>query len=149
MTAPITGTPSAIGTGLTAGKVKSGSREGVGASREPLLGGRLARRPRNLEDTRARGAAMKTIATGYATTVGLAGALALTAMSCSIAQTRAGAEAGTIVSQYCAPPDEEGPDARRFYCRSGPAQLVEWATAGLNFPELPSAARRNICSLVN
>jgi len=49
----------------------------------------------------------------------LAGALALTAVSYSLAQIRTGAEAGTTVSQYCAPPDEERPDARRFYCRSG------------------------------
>lgn len=65
---------------------------------------------------------MKTITkttTRYAMTVGLAGALALAAVSLSFAQTRTGAEAGTTVSQYCAPPDEEGPLARRFYCRSG------------------------------
>lgn len=62
---------------------------------------------------------MKTIATRYAMTVGLAGALALTAASYSFAQIRTGAEVRTTVSQYCAPPDEEGPDARRFYCRSG------------------------------
>ena len=61
----------------------------------------------------------KTIATRYAMMVGLAGALALTAVSHSFAQTRTGAEAGTTVSQYCAPPDEERPDAHRFYCRSG------------------------------
>jgi hypothetical protein len=61
----------------------------------------------------------KTIATRYAMTVGLAGVLALTAVSHSFAQTRMGAEAGATVSQYCAPPDEERPDARRFYCRSG------------------------------
>jgi hypothetical protein len=46
----------------------------------------------------------KTIATRYAMTVGLAGALALTAVSHSFAQIRTGAEAGTTVSQYCAPP---------------------------------------------
>lgn len=62
---------------------------------------------------------MKTIATRYAMTVGLAGTLMLTAASYSFAQIRTGAEAGTAVSQYCAPPDEESPDARRFYCRSG------------------------------
>ena len=62
---------------------------------------------------------MKTIATRYAMTVGLAGTLALTAASHSFAQIRTGAESGTTVSQYCAPPDEERPDARRFYCRSG------------------------------
>jgi hypothetical protein len=61
----------------------------------------------------------KTIATRYAMTVGLAGALALTAVSYSFAQIRTAAEAGTTVSQYCAPPDEERPDALRFYCRSG------------------------------
>jgi hypothetical protein len=62
---------------------------------------------------------MKTIATGYAIMVGLAGALALTAASYSFAQIRTGGDVRTSVSQYCAPPDEEGPDARRFYCRSG------------------------------
>ena len=35
---------------------------------------------------------MKTIATGYATILGLVGALALTGMNCSVAQTRAGAD---------------------------------------------------------
>ena len=62
---------------------------------------------------------MKTIATRYAMTVGLAGALALTAASNSFTQIRTGGEVRTSVSQYCAPPDEESPDARRFYCRSG------------------------------
>jgi len=61
----------------------------------------------------------KTIATRYAMTVGLAGALALTAVSYSFAQTRTRAEGRATVSQYCAPPDEQSPDARRFYCRSG------------------------------
>jgi hypothetical protein len=62
---------------------------------------------------------MKTIARRYAMTVGLAGALALTATNCSVAQTRAGADGRITVSQYCAPLDEESPDARRFYCRTG------------------------------
>jgi hypothetical protein len=62
---------------------------------------------------------MKTIATRYAMIVGLAGVLALTAASYSFAQTRAGTDGRTIMSQYCAPLDEESPDARRFYCRSG------------------------------
>jgi len=62
---------------------------------------------------------MKTIARRYAVTVGLAGALALTAMNWSVAQTRAGADGRITVSQYCAPLDEESLDARRFYCRSG------------------------------
>jgi len=62
---------------------------------------------------------VKTIATRYAMIVGLAGALALTAASYSFAQIRTGGEARTSVSQYCAPPDEDSPDARRFYCRSG------------------------------
>src|SRR5262249_21973217 len=54
----------------------------------------------------------KTIATRYAMTVGLAGALALTAVGYPFAQIRTGAESGTTVSQYCAPPDEERPDAQ-------------------------------------
>ena len=62
---------------------------------------------------------VKTIATRYAMTVGLAGVLALTVAGYSFAQIRTGAEGRTTVSQYCAPPDEESPDARRFYCRSG------------------------------
>ena len=62
---------------------------------------------------------MKTIATRYAMTVGLAGMLALTAAGYSFAQIRTGAEGRTTVSQYCAPLDEESLDARRFYCRSG------------------------------
>ena len=62
---------------------------------------------------------MKTIARRYAMTVGLAGALALTAMNCSVAQSRVGADGRTTVSQYCAPLDEESPDARRFYCCGG------------------------------
>ncbi len=59
---------------------------------------------------------MKTIATGYATILGLVGVLAL---NCSVAQTGAGADGRITVSQYCAPLDEESPHARRFYCRSG------------------------------
>src|SRR5215510_4990617 len=51
----------------------------------------------------------KTIATRHAMTVGLAGALALTAVSHSFAQTRTGAEASTTVSQYCAPQTRRGP----------------------------------------
>ena len=62
---------------------------------------------------------MKSIARRYAMTVGLVGALALTGMNCSVAQTRAGADGRITVSQYCAPLDEESPNARRFYCRSG------------------------------
>jgi hypothetical protein len=62
---------------------------------------------------------MKTIAPRYAMIAGLAGALALTAASYSFAPIRTGGEARTSVSQYCAPPDEGVPDARRFYCRSG------------------------------
>jgi hypothetical protein len=46
-----------------------------GLHSEPPLGGRPAGRPRNLEDFRARGAATKTIATGYATIGGVAGPL--------------------------------------------------------------------------
>ena len=61
----------------------------------------------------------KTIATRYAMMVGLAGALALTAAGYAFAQIRTGGEAHTSVSQYCAPPHEDSPDARRFYCRSG------------------------------
>jgi len=45
--------------------------------------------------------------------------LALTAAGYSFAQIRTGAEGRTTVSQYCVPPDEQSPDARRFYCRSG------------------------------
>jgi hypothetical protein len=62
---------------------------------------------------------MKTIATGYATILALVGALALTGMTCPVAQTGAGADGRITVSQYCAPLDEDSPDARRFYCRSG------------------------------
>jgi hypothetical protein len=62
---------------------------------------------------------MKTIATGYATILGLVGALALTGMNCWVAQIGARADGRITVSQYCAPLDEESPDARRFYCRSG------------------------------
>jgi hypothetical protein len=68
-------------------------------------------------------AIMKTIATRYAMTVGLAGALALTAVSYSFAQTRTGAEAGTTVSQYCAPPGRG--EARRAQVLLSQRGLIE------------------------
>jgi len=52
---------------------------------------------------------MKTIATGYATILGLVGALALIGMNCSVAQTGAGAGGRITVSQYCAPLDARAP----------------------------------------
>jgi hypothetical protein len=59
---------------------------------------------------------MKTILR-YAANSGLIGMLALTAASGSFGQVRTGAPAGTELAQYCAPQDES-PDAHRFYCRN-------------------------------
>ena len=46
---------------------------------------------------------------------GLATTLAVLAAGSSFAQPR-DAAGGGYVSQYCAPKDEESPDARRLYC---------------------------------
>jgi len=43
--------------------------------------------------------------------------LALAAVTASLAQYREDTEGGNRhLSQYCAPKDEESPDARRLYC---------------------------------
>jgi hypothetical protein len=57
---------------------------------------------------------MTTTAIRHAIAVGLAGALALNATCSAVAQIRG--EAGTVVAQFCIPP--ESPDAHRFYCRN-------------------------------
>ena len=62
---------------------------------------------------------MKTIARRYAMTVGLAGALALTAMNCSLAQTRAGAD-GALPSLSTAHP----------WTRRAPTRAGSTAAAG-------------------
>ena len=53
----------------------------------------------------------------YGAHAGLIGMLALAAASGSFGQVRTGAPAGNELAQYCAP-QEESPDAHRFYCRS-------------------------------
>ena len=53
----------------------------------------------------------------YAAHAALIGTLALAATSSSFGQVRTGAPAGNALAQYCAPQDES-PDAHRFYCRS-------------------------------
>src|SRR6516162_4874152 len=60
---------------------------------------------------------MTTTILRYAANAGLIGLLALVAASGSFAQVRTGAPAGNELAQYCAPQDES-PDAHRFYCRS-------------------------------
>jgi hypothetical protein len=60
---------------------------------------------------------MRTTILRYAANAGLIGLLALVAASGSFAQVRTGAPAGNELAQYCAPQDES-PDAHRFYCRS-------------------------------
>ena len=59
---------------------------------------------------------MRTTILRYAANAGLIGLLALVAASGSFAQVRTGAPAGNELAQYCAPQDES-PDAHRFYCR--------------------------------
>src|SRR5262245_880598 len=61
--------------------------------------------------------AMRTTMLRYAGNAGLIAMLALAAASSSFGQIRASAPAGNELAQYCAPQDES-PDARRFYCRS-------------------------------
>jgi hypothetical protein len=51
----------------------------------------------------------------YAANAGLIGTLALAAASGSFGQARA--PTGNELAQYCAPQDES-PDAHRFYCRN-------------------------------
>jgi hypothetical protein len=53
----------------------------------------------------------------YAVHAGLIGMLALVAASGSFGKVRIGAPAGNELAQYCAPQDEI-PDAHRFYCRN-------------------------------
>jgi hypothetical protein len=53
----------------------------------------------------------------YAAHAGLIGMLAYAATSGPFAEVRTGAPAGKELTQYCAP-QEESPDAHRFYCRS-------------------------------
>jgi hypothetical protein len=53
----------------------------------------------------------------YAANAGLIGMLALAAATSSFGQVRTGAPASNELAQYCAP-QEESPDAHRFYCRS-------------------------------
>jgi hypothetical protein len=53
----------------------------------------------------------------YAAHAGLIAMLALAAAGGSFGQVRTGAAAGNELAQYCAPQDES-PDAHRFYCRS-------------------------------
>jgi len=60
---------------------------------------------------------MKTAAMQYVVTIALTGALGL--MTSSFTQARTGAEGGSLLSQYCAPP-ENGADVHRFYCRNVP-----------------------------
>jgi len=61
---------------------------------------------------------MKTAAMQYAVTIALTGALGLMAATSSFAQIGTAAEGRSLLSQYCAPP-ENGADAHRFYCRDG------------------------------
>ena len=60
---------------------------------------------------------MKPTILRYAANAGLIGMLALVAAMSSFGQVRTGAPAGNELAQYCAPQDES-PDAHRFYCRS-------------------------------
>jgi hypothetical protein len=53
----------------------------------------------------------------YAAHAGLIGLLAFVAASGPFAEVRTGAAAGKELTQYCAP-QEDVPDAHRFYCRS-------------------------------
>jgi len=63
---------------------------------------------------------MKTAAMQYVVTIALTGALGLMAATSSFTQARTGAEGGSFLSQYCAPP-ENGADVHRFYCRNWPS----------------------------
>ena len=60
---------------------------------------------------------MRTTIPRYAANAGLIGLLALAAASSSFGQVRTQAPAGNQLAQYCAPQDES-PDAPKFYCRS-------------------------------
>ncbi|MGA7487851.1 MAG: hypothetical protein WBW74_13060 [Xanthobacteraceae bacterium] len=53
----------------------------------------------------------------YAATIGLLGALALIAMMSAVGQIHSGAKAGSVLAQYCAPPQFDSPDMHRIYCR--------------------------------
>ena len=60
---------------------------------------------------------MRTRILRYAANAGFVAMLALAAASSSFGQVRTQAPAGNELAQYCAPQDES-PDAHRFYCRS-------------------------------
>jgi hypothetical protein len=60
---------------------------------------------------------MRTTMLRYAANAGLIATLALAAATSSFGQVRTGAPADNELAQYCAPQDES-PDAHRFYCRS-------------------------------
>jgi hypothetical protein len=61
---------------------------------------------------------MKTAAMRYAATIGLLGALALLAAISAAGQIHSGAEGGSALAQYCAPPPHhDQPDLHRIYCR--------------------------------
>jgi hypothetical protein len=60
---------------------------------------------------------MRTTILRYAANARLIGMLALAAATSAFGQVRTGAPAGNELAQYCAPQDES-PDAHRFYCRS-------------------------------
>jgi hypothetical protein len=53
----------------------------------------------------------------YVANAGLVGMLALAAAGGSFGQVRTAAPTGNELAQYCAPQDES-PDAHRFYCRT-------------------------------
>jgi hypothetical protein len=59
---------------------------------------------------------MRTAALRYAASAGLVGMLALVTATGSFGQVRTGTHAGIETAQYCVPQDEN-PDAHRFYCR--------------------------------
>jgi hypothetical protein len=60
---------------------------------------------------------MKILARNGPIAIGLAGMLALAAVTAASAQYQEDTERGNgHLSQYCAPKDEESPDARKLYC---------------------------------
>jgi hypothetical protein len=60
---------------------------------------------------------MRTTILRYAANAGFVGMLALAAAASSFEQVRTEAPTDNELAQYCAPQDES-PDAHRFYCRS-------------------------------
>jgi hypothetical protein len=75
--------------------------------------------PSNGRLSNGKGATMTSAATRYAVILGFAGALALTATTCSVAHSATAVERDSRVAQFCVPRDSW--DVSRVFCRRNDA----------------------------